>query len=304
MKKVVIPAIVLAVIIILLVVVAKIGTNKTPALDKKVVINELIKNWPTLEKTISPRPVLGATAWSLDIIQFINDNIILVGFEDGHIALTGVIESNYTDKEINFKLKEVIKELSFVKADYDKILTTLNPKPTSQSQIQTYTKSISRNGQILNFEDWTLVPENPFIKTEWQQIKIAVLDAEEKTNGKSVGCDRLVLIDRNVPKTDQILNATLHNLFALDSEKVDGWFNIVARVNKTLKFDHATIEESIAKIYLTGSFPVGYLHGECDNPRLQIQIEETALQFSSVKSVETYLNGKIIDWRALNSLKG
>ncbi|MFA6354634.1 MAG: hypothetical protein WCX12_03055 [Candidatus Paceibacterota bacterium] len=303
MKKVVIPAIVLAIIIILLVVVAKINTTRTPTQDKKVVINELIKNWPSLEKTISTRPVLGSTVWSApNYIQFLDNNTLLIEFEDGHIALAGLLNvSSASSQTINFKFERIITEsFPFAAVQYQDILKLFNLK----SPPQTYTKSIFRDGKIIDFSDWTAVPENPFVKTEWQKIKIAVLDPEEKTNGKSVGCDHLVLIDRNIPKTDQILNATLKNLFALDDEKVDGWFNIVARVNETLKFDRAAIENGAAKIYLTGSFPTGYLYGVCDDPRLQIQIEETAFQFSSVKSVETYLNGKIIDWKALNSLKG
>jgi hypothetical protein len=303
MKKVVIPAIVLAIIIILFIVVARINTTKTPTLDKKVVINELIKNWPTLEKTISARPVLGSPAWLVpNYIQFLNNNTLLIEFEDGHIALAGLVNmSSNSSQTTNFKFEKIITEsFPFTAIQYQNILQPFNIQNTPP----TYTKNIFRDGKIIDFPDWTAVPENPFVKTEWQKIKIAVLDPEGNTTGKSVGCDRLVLIDRNIPKTDQILNATLKDLFGLDSEKVDGWFNIVARVNQTLKFDRATIENNVAKIYLTGSFPTGYLHGECDNPRLQIQIEETALQFSSVKFVETYLNGKIIDWRAINSLKG
>lgn len=299
--KIIIP-IILAVAIIVFLSLIRWNTDG-PVLNNKVVINDLIKDWPTLEKTISPRPVLGATSWSApNYIQFLDNNNLLIEFEDGHIALAGLLNVSSTSSQtINFKFEKIITEsFPFTAVQYQDILKPFN----LQSSPQTYTKSIFRDGKIIDFSDWTAVPENPFVKTEWQKIKIAVLDPEGNTTGKSVGCDHLVFIDRNIPKTDQILNATLKNLFALDSEKVDGWFNIVARVNKTLKFDHATIENSIAKIYLTGSFPTGYLHGVCDDPRLQIQIEETALQFSSVKSVETYLNGKIIDWKALNSLKG
>jgi len=55
-----------------------------------------------------------------------------------------------------------------------------------------------------------------------------------------------------------------------------------------LFFDKATIENGTAKIYLNGSVAYG---GVCDDPRLETQIAETALQFDSIKNVEIYLNG-------------
>jgi hypothetical protein len=42
-----------------------------------------------------------------------------------------------------------------------------------------------------------------------------------------------------------------------------------------------------ATIKLSGSL---VLNGICDNPRVEAQIEQVALQFSTVKSVQVYLN--------------
>jgi hypothetical protein len=36
------------------------------------------------------------------------------------------------------------------------------------------------------------------------------------------------------------------------------------------------------------------LGGECDNPRVQAQIENTVLQFSTVTSADIFLNGKTL----------
>jgi hypothetical protein len=60
--------------------------------------------------------------------------------------------------------------------------------------------------------------------------------------------------------------------------------------NTNLTFDKAVIENGVAKVYLNGD--VGPLGGSCDNPRLQIQVEEAALQFNTVNSVEIYVNGE------------
>lgn len=120
-------------------------------------------------------------------------------------------------------------------------------------------------------------------------IKVAMLDTAGITTGPSRGCDKVVMITRVIPGTPQVLNGAMQELFAIDTENVNGYFSFIARTNNTLKFSNATIDNGTAKIYLTGS--LSGLAGVCDDPRAQIQIEETAKQFSSVSAVEIYLNG-------------
>jgi hypothetical protein len=43
----------------------------------------------------------------------------------------------------------------------------------------------------------------------------------------------------------------------------------------------------VATVHLTGKLTLG---GECDDPRVQAELEETALQFSTVKKVSFYVN--------------
>ncbi|MBC7766933.1 hypothetical protein H7Y21_02995, partial [Arenimonas sp.] len=62
---------------------------------------------------------------------------------------------------------------------------------------------------------------------------------------------------------------------------------------KELFFDNVSTENGTAKIYLLGK--IGPLNGVCDDPRLRIQLEETALQFPTVQKVEFYLNGTKTD---------
>ena len=45
-------------------------------------------------------------------------------------------------------------------------------------------------------------------------------------------------------------------------------------------------------IRLTGSLLLG---GTCDGPRVKAQLEQTALQFSTVKSVRYYVNGQPLE---------
>jgi hypothetical protein len=67
-----------------------------------------------------------------------------------------------------------------------------------------------------------------------------------------------------------------------------------------LEFKNAVIANGVAKIYLTGSLVYG-LDDECDVPRVPAQIQATASQFSNVISVQTYLNGKLVDWNKFES---
>lgn len=121
------------------------------------------------------------------------------------------------------------------------------------------------------------------------KIKIAVLDLEGNSNGKPRGCDKIIMVDYSIPTTTQPLTAAMQKLFSLGTTSVGTWYNFIERTADTLKFDRATVENGVAKIYLTGQ--LSDLAGVCDDPRAASQIEETALQFSTVQSVQLYLNG-------------
>ncbi len=122
-------------------------------------------------------------------------------------------------------------------------------------------------------------------------IKIALLDTTGNGTGPARGCDNVVMVSRTITATTTPLTAALQALFAeKEGTQPSAEYNFIARTNKTLKFDHATVANGTASIYLTGS--LSGLAGVCDDPRAQIQIEETALQFTTVQKVQIYLNGK------------
>lgn len=131
-------------------------------------------------------------------------------------------------------------------------------------------------------------------------VEVALLDYaaadgryERESDGEQRGCDRVVLVERNVPQTRAPLTAALQELFSLDQASVDGWQNFIAETNETLAFERAAVQQGTASIYLSGE--LSGLGGVCDDPRARIQIEETALQFSTVDSVAIYLNGQRTD---------
>lgn len=122
-----------------------------------------------------------------------------------------------------------------------------------------------------------------------QNVKIFLIALED--NGQSgllVGCgDSVVPIIVTIPKTQGVLRAALEKLL---SEKAQyygesGLYNALYQSN--LQVAGVTIEQGKAIIHLTGTMMLG---GTCDAPRVQAQIEQTALQFSTVSDVAVFIN--------------
>lgn len=125
------------------------------------------------------------------------------------------------------------------------------------------------------------------------KIKIALLSmpAKDSDLARVQGCDLVTMVEKNIAPTTMPLTASMNELFSRKdtwpySESSSGNF-ISSQQN--LFFDHATVENTVAKIYLKGSYS---LAGVCDDPRIETQIRNTALQFSTVKSVQIFLNNQ------------
>ena len=122
-------------------------------------------------------------------------------------------------------------------------------------------------------------------------IQVALLDTTGKGPGKKRGCDAVNMVTRTIPRTDAPLTAAMQQLFAEpEGAQPSEEYSFIARTRETLQFDHATVADGVASIYLTGK--LSGLAGICDDPRAEIQIEETALQFPTVTSVKIFLDDK------------
>lgn len=131
------------------------------------------------------------------------------------------------------------------------------------------------------------------VQNQENKVKIALLaspDLFDYKNHPILGCDALVFAQAEVPKTPKILNATLDLLFNDDFDYGFPPANFIASTQKDLKFDSAVIENGVAKVFLTGLITVD--DQKCDKNRIIYQIEETAKQFKTVKTVEIFLNGE------------
>lgn len=111
--------------------------------------------------------------------------------------------------------------------------------------------------------------------------------------GGSVGCgDQVVAVRRDVPRTAAPLTAALNLLLAQKSQYYgeSGLYNALYQSN--LRIASITRSGSAWTIRLAGTLRLG---GVCDNPRVKAQLEQTALQFSTVKSVRYFINGQPLD---------
>lgn len=109
----------------------------------------------------------------------------------------------------------------------------------------------------------------------------------------------MVPVQVTIPATQAVLRAALEALLSLNEQFYgqSGLYNALYQFN--LQLEGVTIEGGKAIINLSGTLMLG---GVCDNPRVEAQIEESALQFSTVREVSVFVNGKPLE--EILSLKG
>lgn len=111
------------------------------------------------------------------------------------------------------------------------------------------------------------------------------------TNGP-LGCgDTVVPVLQEVPATNAILRATLERLLSVRTQFYgqSGLYNALYLSNLTV--GDITINNRVATIHLSGQVILG---GTCDGPRIRAQLEEAALQFSTIDAVRIFVNGRLL----------
>lgn len=109
-------------------------------------------------------------------------------------------------------------------------------------------------------------------------------------NDGTVGCgDGVVPVTVPIEPTRAVLHASLQALLSQKSQTYgeSGLYN--ALYQSSLSINSVNIVDGEARIALEGQVVLG---GTCDAPRVQAQLEQTARQFSTVKSVAITVNGK------------
>lgn len=132
-------------------------------------------------------------------------------------------------------------------------------------------------------------------------VEIFLIAMEDNgQSGVQVGCgDSAIAVQVETPPTQAVLTAALTALLSVKDQYYgqSGLYN--ALYQSDLQVDSVNISNGTATVYLTGTLILG---GECDNPRVQAQLEQTVLQFPSVNQADIFINGKPL--KDALSLKG
>jgi spore germination protein GerM len=125
-----------------------------------------------------------------------------------------------------------------------------------------------------------------------EAVKVYLVAVNDKgKKGKKIGCDdSLIPITRKIKPTDSPLKAAIEELLAIpheySKELGNYWWG------KNLKLKSVSITDGVATIQISGEGP--FVAGVCDEPRITEQIEETAKQFPTVKSVKVFVNDRTL----------
>ncbi len=124
------------------------------------------------------------------------------------------------------------------------------------------------------------------------------------TQGGTIGCgSKIIFAPHTVAKTTATIDATYRTLFELQENSdipEDNIRNVVAGYTQ-LFYDSVTLQNGVAKLYLTGTM---YGPGHCAEPDMKAQIEQSALQFDTVNKLEVHINDEIFNWCSLDMSDG
>lgn len=166
--------------------------------------------------------------------------------------------------------------------------------PNDKTHLQTQTEqttSTTQQPSTQNPESSSSTPITQPAKESQVKIYLIALNDNGKI-GKDFGTgDSLVSVDRTISTPQTPLKAAFNELLSLKESHYgnSGLYNALYRSN--LKLEKATITDGKAEVYLTGSLLLG---GIMDNPRVENQLNATALQFSTVKEAQIYINNKTL----------
>jgi spore germination protein GerM len=125
------------------------------------------------------------------------------------------------------------------------------------------------------------------------QNKVKIFLIAVGDNGKSgsaVGCgDSVVPVQVQITPTAGVLRAALTALLSIKNQSYGQSGLYDALYQSTLQVGSVSIAGGKASVYLSGTLNMG---GECDNPRIQAQLEKTVLQFPTVTEAAIFINGK------------
>jgi hypothetical protein len=116
---------------------------------------------------------------------------------------------------------------------------------------------------------------------------------DEGESGREIGCgDSVVPVEVAIEPTIAPLRAALNSLLSLNTREYgqSGLYNALYRSDLTIEDINIVNREAV--IRLSGELVLG---GVCDEPRVQAQLREIALQYATVDRVSIFINGTPLD---------
>lgn len=157
-------------------------------------------------------------------------------------------------------------------------------------------KSLSTNENELvvinNDEPSPILIASPI--TEEKDVLLYFVDLEDNgESGLKIGCnDSLVTVIQKIDNTATPMTVALEKLIGMKEQTVGAdYYNSLYQSDLILEKTSISAD-GVAEIYLSGELK---LSGTCDAPRAQAQLEQTVMQFSSVKKVKIYLNDTLLE---------
>lgn len=133
-------------------------------------------------------------------------------------------------------------------------------------------------------------PTPPPQPTQAGRVNIFLIAVEDAgKSGEEIGCgDSLVPVEVAVPATTDALSAAYEALLDIDEQFYgqSGLYNALYQSDLTL--ESVAVEDGRATVHLTGQLMLG---GVCDNPRVEAQLRQPALQFPTVSQVSVFIDG-------------
>ena len=140
----------------------------------------------------------------------------------------------------------------------------------------------------------TAIPALPSRTPTDMTVQVFLIAVDDQgRSGVFVGCgDSAVAVTMHVPYTPGTLRAAFTSLLGIHDQFYgeSGLYN--ALYQSHLSVGDITINSGTATIHLGGTLTLG---GECDSPRVEAQLKQTALQFSTVHSVSIFINDRPLE---------
>lgn len=176
--------------------------------------------------------------------------------------------------------------------------TTVNKNTNSATNSNSNTNTSTNTNAATNTNSSTNSNTNTAADPTKRVANVYYVALEDAgANGDEIGCgDSVIAVEKTFTVSSQSSQAAtyaaLSVILANKNQKVEGGKYYNALYQSDLAVDSVTVLSGKATVKLTGTLTLG---GTCDSPRVEAQLENSALQFEDVDSVQVYIDDKKLE---------